>query len=300
MLIHKVEQQNIIEDTYNRKLIEEKIRDYVLHDRKILDLIYKGIVYVKDWIAIPHKYPSKQARIDELSALDISKVVHEIIIGTAYFQYPELFTSVVPQIASRIGLSDRIDAITTVSELLAILCNTDLFDITKTSDQASLMLVSNIKLDQQLIEFIEGSQILPPMICRPRRLEDNYWSGYITHQESLILGKNNYHNGDICVDVLDIMNSVVLKLDEVFITTVNEEPKKVLKDRDQITAWKQFTKQSEVFYKLMLEHNNKFYITHKVDTRGRIYSHAYHINTMGAPYKKASLEFYKEELVTGI
>lgn len=298
-LADKVIAQNNIENLYNRKHIEERIREFVIYDRDIQDAIEEGVELVHKFINGTY-YQSKMDRIVELKVLNIYTLVAEIVIGTAYFQRPELFTSVVPQIASRLQFSDRIDSIRTVSELLAVLCETDLFDITKKSDQASLMLVSNIELDEELVRFIECSQILPPMICKPLKLVDNYSSGYLTHKESLLLGSNNYHNDDICLDVLNIMNSVCLKLDAKFIEYVPEEPTFTLDTGDKVRDWNNFVNQSEIFYKLLIDNDNKFYLTHKVDSRGRIYAHAYHVNTMGTAYKKASLEFYKEEIVTGI
>ena len=47
----------------------------------------------------------------------------------AWLLRPELFTSVTAQMSARLNFSDRTEAITTVAELLAVLCQTDAFDI---------------------------------------------------------------------------------------------------------------------------------------------------------------------------
>ena len=45
---------------------------------------------------------------------------------------------------------------------------------------------------------------------------------------------------------------------------------------------------------------NKFYFTHKVDKRGRLYCQGYHINYQSASYKKAMIELANKEIIDGI
>ena len=165
---------------------------------------------------------------------------------------------------------------------------------------ASLMVVSRIPLSEELIKYIENSQYLPPMVCEPLPLTHNYSSGYLTHNDSLILGTGNHHDGDLCLDVLNTMNRVALKLDLDFLSTVEEEPTFDLDTQDKVDQWAQFKEQSYMFYDLMNQNGNRLYLTHKVDKRGRIYSCGYHINTQGSSFKKASLELANEELVEGV
>ena len=94
------------------------------------------------------------------------------------------------------------------------------------------------------------------------------------------------------------MNKVALSLDTEFLSTVEEEPTFELDTQDKIDMWKTFKAQSYEFYKLMVRCGNEFYLTHKVDKRGRIYSSGYHITTQGTAFKKASIELSKKELVT--
>ena len=61
-----------------------------------------------------------------------------------------------------------------------------------------------------------------------------------------------------------------------------------------------FKEQSYCFYTLMATQGNRFYFTHKVDKRGRIYSHGYHINPQGSAFKKAMLELSEPELIEGV
>jgi hypothetical protein len=291
--------QEINEKRYNRKHIDVKIRTSIEASSFMQDKVAQGIELATDYMNGTY-YDSKMRRVVQLKNMDIPALVMDMFVGIAYCQRPELFTSVSSQMASRLKFSDRTEAITTVAELMAVLCNTDAFDITKDGPNASLMVVSCIPLPDELKMFIDNSQFLPPMVCEPLELTHNYSSGYLTHNDSLILGSGNHHDGDICIDTLNIMNKVALKLDTDFLSTVEEMPTFDLDTQDKEESWAHFKKQSYHFYHLMATQGNKFYLTHKVDKRGRIYSHGYHINTQGSAFKKAMLELADAELIQGV
>ena len=291
--------QEMNELRFNRKHVDAKIREEIKANPDMCDKMAQGVVLLKQYMAGSY-YESKMKRIAQLVNLDLEAMVLDLFTGIAYCLRPELFTSVTAQLASRLKFSDKTEAITTVAEITAVLCATDAFDIEKANKMASLMVVSNIPLSERLVTFIEESQHLPPMVCEPLELTHNYSSGYLTHNDSLILGTGNHHDGDICLDVLNTMNKVALKLDTEFLSQVEEEPTFDLDTQDKLDQWNKFKEQSYRMYSLLASQGNQFYLTHKVDKRGRIYCHGYHISTQGTSFKKASLEFAKEELVTGI
>ena len=291
--------QEMNEMRFNRKHIDAKIRDEIKANPDMCDKMAQGVDLLKQYMAGTY-YESKMQRIAQLVNLDLEAMVLDLFTGIAYCLRPELFTAVTAQLASRLKFSDKTEAITTVAEITAVLCATDAFDIEKANKMASLMVVSNIPLSERLVSFIEESQFLPPMVCEPLELTHNYSSGYLTHNDSLILGTGNHHDGDICLDVLNTMNKVALKLDTDFLCKVEEEPTFDLDTQDKLDQWNKFKEQSYRMYSLLASQGNRFYFNHKVDKRGRIYCHGYHISTQGTSFKKASLEFAKEELVTGI
>ena len=206
----QITRQEALEAKFCRKQIDPKIREAILANPDMLDKIEHGVALVKEYCG-QDTYASKMARLAQVSVLDHTELVTDIFVGVAYFQMSTLFTSACSQISGRLGFDDRREAITTVSELLAVLSLTDAFDITKESRQASLHVISCIPLGQELIEWIQNSAYLPPMVCTPLKLENNYSSGYLSHRDSLILGAGNHHDGDICLDALNTMNSVALK-----------------------------------------------------------------------------------------
>lgn len=294
MLQVVLQEQN--EERFNRKHIDAKIRKAIQDSPETMAKVNHGITLLEQWMNGVY-YESKMKRIEQLKQMDLRTLVLDIMIGIAYCRKLELFTAVTAIIAARLKFNDRKEAILTVAEILAVLCNTDAFDIHKEGKFASLQIISRIPLPDRLVKFIEESQYLPPMVCSPLELTHNFSSGYLTHNDSLILGSNNHHDGDICLDTLNIQNNVALKLDVEFLSKEEEQPTFELIDQQTIDLWNAFKSQSYMFYDLMVKCGNKIYLTHKVDKRGRSYAQGYHITTQGTPFKKAMLELANEQLV---
>ena len=320
--------QEWIEERFNRKHIDTKIREAIEAQPAMMAKVEHGVQLITEYINKPHvqangkPFVSKMQRIAQLKGLDVNDLVMDCFVGIAYSVRDELFTSVTAKMSARLNFSDRTEAITTVAEMLALLCATDAFDINKLGKLASLTLVSRIPLPDDLLQFMEDSQYLPPMVCEPLPLTHNHSSGYLTHNDSLILGSGNHHDGDICLDVLNTMNRVAFKLDLDFLCQVEEEPSEITVEKLQLEAakkgkylsdayakervrkalenWDSFKAQSYRFYSLMQRQGNRFYMTNKVDKRGRIYSCGYHINPQGAAFKKAQLELARESVVEGV
>lgn len=290
--------QDCNERRYNRKHIDGYIRKEMTEHPVMQEVIQEGVAMVRTYIdkaVAGEYYESKNTRVLQLQNMDLETLVVDIFVGTAYCLKDELFTSVTAQMASRLRFSDKKEAITTVAELLAVLCETNVFDIRKPHKMASLSVISRLKLNEKLLKFIDESQYLPPMVCEPLELTTNFCSGYLTHNDSLILGSGNHHDGDICLDVLNTMNRVELSLALDYLCAVEEVPNKPLETQDQIDDWKRFKTQSYRFYDLMQSQGNAFFLTHKVDKRGRIYSSGYHINTQATSFKKSMIELAQTE-----
>jgi hypothetical protein len=291
--------QEFNEKRFNRRHIDGYIRAAIEESECMQIKVIQGVRLIEAYMAKDY-YASKNARIKQLENLELEPLVKDIFVGVAYCQTEELFTSVTAQMASRLRFSDKAEAITTVAELMAVLCQTDAFDICKANKMSSLVVQSRIPLSDKLIEFIVNSQYLPPMVCEPEKLMSNFSSGYLTHNDSLILGQGNHHDGDICLDVLNTMNKVAMSLDLEFLCKVEEDPTFIIDTAEKQEQWKKFKRQSYSFYDLMAGQGNTFYLTHKVDKRGRIYAQGYHITTQGSAFKKAMLELSTQEYVTGV
>lgn len=293
----KIVQQEIVENKYNKKHIDGKVRQWLLdyHEDKII----KGVELLEDYVSKTY-YTSKQERVNQVAQMDLYALALDVFTGLAYCVTPEMFTSMTAQMAGVLKFDDKPAAIKTVAEIVAVLCFTDVYDIYKPIGAQSLYIKFNLKIDDDLLQYIINTAYLPPMLCEPKEIVNNYTSGYLTHNDSLVLGKGNHHSGDLCLDVINTMNKVCLRLDTDFLSTLSETPTFVLDDQEKIDQWNNFIKQSYEFYLLLATHDNEFYLTHKVDKRGRIYAQGYHLNTQGTAFKKAMIELAKEELIEGI
>ena len=296
--ILQIVRQEDLENRFSRKHIDGLIREAIaLPETQVK--VEQGVKLLNEWLAYPH-HESKKQRISQLLLLDLHNLVTDLFVGIAYIQEPQLFTAVTAQLAGRLGFSEKREAIQTVAEVVSVLCLTDAYDITKEDKMASLMIVSRMHIPDETKVFIENSAYLLPMVCEPLELESNYDSGYLTHKDSLILGAGNHHNGNICLDVLNKMNRVRLKLDVDFLRTVEEEPTFEMDTAEKRDMWLKFKHDSTRMYALLATLCDEFYLTHKVDKRGRIYAQGYHINTQGTSFKKAMIELANEEVVEGV
>jgi hypothetical protein len=292
--------QRANEYRFARHHIDKYMRDYVLSDEDVIPLLDKGVELLTEWVAQTFSYESKNIRISGLRGMDLRELVIDIVVASAYCQHEELFTSFTARMAGTLGWDDKKSSITTIAEITAVLCDTDLFDLTQANRFGSWNIISNITLSLQLSEYIANCAYLPPLVHKPKKLRHNRDTPYLTiGQDSVILNKG-HHGDDVCLDVLDSKNSVALSLDLEFLSKIEEMPNSELDTPEKQTMWLNQKRQSHEFYLLMAGQGNKFYLHHKYDKRGRIYANGYHISTQGAPYKKAMLEFAHKQVVTDI
>lgn len=297
---HVIQQENI-ENQFNKKLLRTKLQDIVVTN--YMAYVNKAVECVSKYMSKTY-YPSKDARIEKLKELDLEELVISLIAGSLQYQAPYPFTAACGELAGALGWSDKPDAVKTVGELLAVMCNSDAYDINRRSDD-SFEIVSRLHLPEDVVHWVENTQYLPPMIVKPIEVKNNKDTGYLTTKDSLILGKGNFHNGNICLDAINTANSVQLKLDTDFVSkyelefNASTKPKrKAVTPMGLRTAIDNFSHYKKMTYRtmaLIAITNNKFYLTHRVDKRGRLYSCGYHINSQGTAYNKACIEFAIEE-----
>lgn len=300
MVTHMLPQdmQSSNEYLYCRKHINNYLDQAIRENPDSEAKVVQGVQLLSDWLEGQY-HLSKMARLAQLDVLHLEQMVRDIFVGICYCQTPELFVSVTAQLASKVGFDDHRDSILTMAEMVAVLCETDAFDIIKGDQAESLKIQSNIVLPLELLDAIERSVYIPPMVCEPREITNNFESPYLTFNDCQILGRGNSHMGDICLDVLNLQNSIPLKLAVDFLSTVEEEPSSPLDSMDKQREWAAFKRQSNRLYLHLVRQGNRIHLTHKVDKRGRLYAQGYHINSQGSAYKKAMLELHQEEVVNG-
>lgn len=308
--------QRANEYRYSPRHIDRHIRLEITDNPDNHAKVHHGVELLEQWLETEF-YDSKNKRLAQLKGLDLYELVMSIFTGVTYCYEPTLFASLTSQMAGRLKFDDKRDAIITVAEMVALLADTDAYDIGQVAKGTSYLIVNRLPLSEKLISYIEGCRYMPPMVCEPAEVTHNYQNGYLTFSSSLVLGNTaNHHDGDLCLDVINTQNKVALKLDLEFLCTVEEEANKPLdqvknmekKNSAQIAMeiqqkkdnWDRFKRESYQFYTMLAKQGNRFWLTHKVDTRGRLYAQGYHISTQGSGFKKAMLELANEEVVTGV
>lgn len=306
--------QEKIEKTFSKKFITAAAVDDLLTCESIVNKLNRGIEYVNSWLNKDHDI-DRELRLLAVRELDIKELVMQVVACISLeCQKPMKLVSVASLCARHLNMSDKVEAIHTMAEIIAVLGETDLFDNKKTRE--GWIVISRVELDSEVTQYADNALYLPPLIIKPRKVRHNRDSGYITQRgESLILGfYENHHDDNICLDVINILNSNEYELDTDFIdNNVMEwsEPefevgKHTHYEEEQITAMSKdyfenyFKEQSKFFIKLMKHHGNSLYITNKVDKRGRIYSQGFHINPQGDSYHKAMLNLKQREIPTGL
>jgi hypothetical protein len=144
-----------------------------------------------------------------------------------------------------------------------------------------------------------------PMVVPPVQLLDNHDTGYYTSRNSIIL-RQNHHDGDVCLDHLNQVNKTKFRINRDVATTVKnrwrhlDKPKADEDDGEYQKRVKAFEKYDRTAFDVMdhlgLATEGEFYLTHKVDKRGRTYCQGYVVNYQGTAWNKAVIEFANQEV----
>lgn len=285
--------QMTIEDSYAKRDINKKIRkdlESTPEIEAILAEMRKSIIkYKSDYSSY---WNSKINRVITLSDNNNTEDL-VIYIAVAVMSITEIvpFQAAVATIANKLeGYDDFIDSIKTASELIAVCCDDGLYDViaAKDSSTGSLMIKPLFSLDNDTVQYIMDTMYLPPLICKPSTVENNFSSGYYNPlAESVVLKKHNHHDMPLALDAINIANSTAYQLDTFILQEFEETPSKKLDTNEKVRNFMLLKNSSKYVYDLLLSEGNKFWFSWRYDKRGRMYSQGYHVNLQSTEYKKA-------------
>lgn len=296
MILDRIEYQKAMEHRYSRKNIRQKVIDEVFSDTTYIDMLEHGVELLNDFLSNDY-YESKQVRLAQFNR-DTEQTVKDIFISLFLVHGDQDYTAVVGSIVKDLKMSSTIDGVKTSAEMLAVLCETNLFDIYKDHKYDSLKFKMNYELSPQLQKFIKETKYLPPTIVEPDEIKSNYDSDGLTTKGSMILGKGNHHDEELCLDSLNLFNQIPLTLNVDLLMSFSEQKPGEFTNEDHEQQWFRFVNQSYQIYKELIQAGNQFYLYHKNCKRGRTYSQGYHVNTQGNKFRKAIIEFAEQEVVT--
>lgn len=244
-------------------------------------------------------YKSKNLRLDEWHP-DRGEL-YEIVLAafTITICNPNGLTyqAACGMLAGRVPHKNQLDRIKTVAEVIAIISKTGLINVNRRGSGQYIMIDSDYNLDE--IPELAHHEI---MVNKIPELDSNWHEDF----GSLLLGgRHNHHNENTCLDHINRMNSIQLKLNRPFLRKYEEAPTYTFTDKDghhsqkKADQWKYFITNSYRSYIKLVRGGNRFYLNHKYDKRGRCYAVGYHINTQGSSFKKAIVQLAQAELVEG-
>ena len=291
-----------IENHYSKKRISLLVRDEVSNTPALVSAISQCSEALDVYRQTTYSYNSKNERVAALNMDILEEAVMKVLDVVMLLDRPITFTSLVGMTCGAIP-GDKLSSIRTISEVIAYMhYNNVLTAIPASQAESGMMEVCPIYVvSQEVKDFAHGTRFLPPMICEPKELKNNRSSGYLTIKgESLILKGGNHHNGNICLDNLNRLNSIALSLDEEMLKVLKDESKVPLDTPKKKDQFDKLQADSEEVFNLILKTGNKFYLNHQPDKRGRTYAKGYHISVQGNSFRKAIINFHKKEVVEGV
>jgi len=296
----RLEQVNT-EQIYSKKEIKNTLRKELGNTINMA----KCLKLLANWLAEPAKYLSKQTRKNELAnrlVIDSAELtgedlIMELLLTILPFNGQQQIQAVVSNIAPLLGFKKLTDSLVTASEIIVVLCESDLYDVypAKFSNQEGITVQSNIQLSKELQIYISKTMYLPPMLCKPNKVINNFNAGFLSIKEPVLLGKVR-HEKEICLDVINIQNSIELSLDTNMLEW-EEESKKELDTLEKQKAFQSKLDTAIEIYENILANQNSMYLPHKYDSRGRIYCAGYHTTYQGNEYAKALVNIKHKEIV---
>lgn len=168
--------------------------------------------------------------------------------------------------------------------------------------------VIRIDVSDDVRADIDRYQYPLPLVIPPKQVTCNRDTGYYTAGGSIIL-KKNHHEDDVCLDHINRVNQIKLRLNpDTAIMVKNQwrnldKPKECETQEEYLARKKAFEKYDTVSREVMegiltMTEDGGFWLTHKYDKRGRTYAQGYHVNPQGTPWNKAVVEFHNQEVVT--
>jgi len=250
-------------------------------------------------------YESKNKRIHELCLKIADEGLDWLVVAIAAAVLHTHTTQTIQQCVGYLQAflphEDAFDRARTAGELLAIGANAGgLFEIERNgSGNNTLIQVHHWDLiDTKLMnsfDWINDTCFNPPLIEAPLEVKSNFDCGYHEIKEPVILGKLTMHDGKQNLSTLNELNKIEWVLDPDVLAEP-EVPSKPLETRDQHAQFLAMAQSSQFIYSLLGQ--DPFWLVWQYDSRGRIYSHGYHVNLQAAEYKKACLSFNRYEVLT--
>jgi hypothetical protein len=234
--------------------------------------------------------------LDYLMVLVLSSVLAPAMMGKVTCTYQQA----VGYLAPHMPHADPFDAAKTAAELIAI-GSAAQFLYGVEPQGAGIMSLVRVYVTPAVnealspaVNWINNTGYNPPLVEPPKHVTNNHNCGYHTFNEPLLLGKFTKHNKPLNLAAINALNGIQWVLDEEVLKEIDEVPKdfNYASQQTKTTYLQQCNKIVDILGDL------PFWLGWQYDSRGRMYSHGYHVNFQSYEYRKAMLSFNKYEVLT--
>ena len=305
-IVSDFELQKTIEKTYSKKNLRGLIRKDLEEDELFHASLFLCKRLIDKWIDEDH-YDTKKESLKALKEFDVETMLLDFL--TVLMQQDQNYfemTKIVGQLVSYTPYDDDyMVGVKRCCEILVKMAEADLINIDPAYNSPLGQVSVQVPFDfeGETGEAIARAKFLPPMVCKPKKVTKNSQSGYLTQQSHRITKRLQRHNGDICLDTINLSNQIAYSINMEVLERVSDEfSVDEEKDMDEATQRMLWENHQERTYKTALEMialGNKFYFEWFKDYRGREYDRGYELHLQGKSFKKAMLDFHEHREVDG-
>lgn len=312
------ELQGAIENVYSKRNIRKMVMSDIQECEPIMHSVFTCVRFIEDWMQQDF-YLSKNLEIKKLEGTDLEAMVLDIMVilmqqDFHYFEMTKVvasvlkctpFGGVILELENDTESKAYMRGIKCACSILVKMAEADLIDIHPAYRSATGTVCVSLPFhfDGETGKAIERAKFLPPMVCKPKKLKKNTDSGYLSFNSHRITKKLQQHNGDICLDVINLVNSTPYTLNQQVLEMCHDEfsfdDEKDLDEEKQRELFEAHVKATNETCIELITLGNKFWFEWFVDYRGRMYDRGYELHIQGNSYKKAMLDFHEPSEITG-
>jgi hypothetical protein len=305
-MTHKISQEEI-EALYSKRNIHLVLNNAIRCrlDEFLVNWALECYLIIPPWLDGTY-YPSKMKRLQELASKTAAEGLESLVVAIAA---TALHTPEVQTIQQAVGYLQAFmphvnpfHRATTAAELLALLSrrgDKGFFYIRRNGFHPATLEVNHWPfIDEHMgdtYEWINDTLFNPPLVEPPLEVKNNFHCGYHTISEPLLMGHLTMHEEPQNYEVINILNQIEWVLDEGVLNEP-EVPSKPITDSEQHQVFSDMANDSQFIYRLLGK--DPFWLAWQYDSRGRMYSHGYHVNFQSFEYKKALLSFNTYEYLS--
>ena len=174
-------------------------------------------------------------------------------------------------------------------------------------DHTNEMYITVFSMPDSIQQELDMFQFPLPLVIPPKEVNSNVDTGYhASGAKGSLLLRDNHHMEDICLDHINRANKVAMSINGQVAMMVKNKWKNLDKPKEgestenykkRVKAFEKYDRHAYRVMAFVFKENNKFYLTHRYDKRGRVYPQGYYINPQGNEWHKAIIEFTNKEVV---